>query len=323
MIGIAAHLVLSREARRAWTWPAIAAAVGAFALLAGPNLIWNVVHRFATISHLQQEAAWGARKGGPLQALIFLASQFGVFGPIPFAVLVGGGVWMAVRKRLQPPDLLLLCWAAPALLIVLAQALIAGAKANWAAAAFAPGSILVAAWMLRWGRPRLLVFVLAVNALVALGGLAVVTAPRLADRIGLANALKGVRGGREATMLIVGQARAQQLAGPLSAVAIDNRELFNTVAYYGRDYFGHDGPPLKAWLARPYPQNQAELASPLTAAAGARVLAVSRDGVYTAPMRAQFQTASETELTDIWLDRKHQLRIDMFVGEGFQPPKPR
>jgi 4-amino-4-deoxy-L-arabinose transferase-like glycosyltransferase len=323
VIGIAAHLALSKPARKAWTWPAILAAVAAFALLAAPNLAWNAVHRFASFGRLTQEAAWGARKGGILEALGFLASQFGVFGPVPFAVLFGGAVWLGVRKRLQEADVLLLCWAAPALLIVLVQAFMAGAKANWAAAAFAPGSILVAAWMLRWGRPRLLVAVLAAHAILALGGLAVVTAPRLADQIGLSNALKGVRGGREATQLIVGRARAEQFAGPLTAVAIDERELFNTAAYYGRDYFGHDGPPLKAWLAGPYPQNQAELAAPLTAKGGARVLSVSSYGVHTKPMRAQFQSAGETEIATIWLDRKHQRSVQMFVGQRFTPPRGR
>ena len=321
--GIAAHLLLSKSARQAWTLPAALAAIAAFAALAAPNLVWNGVHRFASFGHLQQEAAWGSRKGGVLEALAFLGSQFGVFGPIPFAVLLGGALWLGLKRRLQDADVLLLCWAAPALLIVLAQAFMAGAKANWAAAAFAPGSILVAAWMLRWGRPRVLAGVLAVHALLALGGLAVVTAPRLADRIGLANALKGVRGGREATLLIIGQARAQQFTAPLSAVAIDERELFNTAAYYGRDFFGHDGPPLRAWLAGPYPQNQAELASPLTAADGARVLAVSSYGVHTAQMRGQFQSAGETQLATIWLDRQHQRTLQMFVGQGFTPAMPR
>jgi 4-amino-4-deoxy-L-arabinose transferase-like glycosyltransferase len=320
VIGIAAHLLLSRRARQAWTWPAATAAILAFALLAAPNLVWNAVHRFASFGHLQQEAAWGARKGGILEALSFLGSQCGVFGPIPFAVLLGGAVWLGLRKRLQEADVLLLCWAAPALLIVLAQAFMAGAKANWAAAAFAPGSILVAAWMLRWGRPRILAAVLATHAVLALGGLAVVTAPQLADRIGLSNALKGVRGGREATEVIIGRARVAQLAGPLTAVAIDERELFNTAAYYGRDYFGKDGPPLRAWLAGPFAQNQAELAFPLTAADGARVLAVSNYGVHVAPMRAQFQSAAETEIATIWLDRKHQRSLQMFVGQGFTAP---
>ncbi|HEY2706969.1 MAG TPA: glycosyltransferase family 39 protein [Caulobacteraceae bacterium] len=321
VIGIVIHLAVSRDARKAWTPAAVVAALAAFALMAAPNLIWNASHRLAAFGHLTQEAAWGSRKGGIVEALSFLASQFGVFGPIPFAVLIGGGIWLGVRRRLQPPDLLLLCWAAPALLIVLGQAFMAGAKANWAAAAFAPGSLLVAAWMLRWGRPRVLGAVLATHALLAFGGLAVVVAPSLADRIGLSTALRGVRGGREATGLIVGRAKAEQLAGPLTAVAVDERELFNVVAYYGRDYFGHDGPPLKAWLAGPYPQNQAELAAPLTAADGAHVLAVSHDGVHTTAMRAQFQQSGPSEIGEIFLDRTHRLKIEMFAGSGFQAAK--
>jgi len=319
-IGVAAHAALDRDARKAWTPGALAAAFGAFALMAAPNLIWNAAHRLAAFGHLTQEAAWGARKGGIGEALAFLGSQFGVFGPIPFAVLIGGAVWLAARRRLHRSDLLLVCWAAPALLIVLGQAFMAGAKANWAAASFAPGSILVAAWMLRWGRPRVLIFVLASHALLALGGLAVVLAPPLADRIGLSVALRGVRGGREATELLIGEAKAQQLAGPLTAVAIDERELFNIVAYYGRDYFGQGGPPLKAWLAGAYPQNQAELAAPLTPADGARVLAVSRDGVHTPAMRAQFQSAGETEIGQIWLGHGQRVRMEMFVGQTFRGP---
>jgi 4-amino-4-deoxy-L-arabinose transferase-like glycosyltransferase len=323
VIGIAAHLALSPSARKAWTWPAATAAVAAFALLAGPNLVWNGVHRFATVSHLQQEAAWGARKGGIGESLMFLLSQFGIFGVIPFAVLVGGAIWLGLRKRLESPDVLLLCWAAPPLLIVMAQALVAGAKANWAVAAFAPGSILVAAWMLRWGWSRVLGFVLATHLLLALGGLAIVIAPQLADRIGLAIALKGVRGGRETTQLIIARARAEQLASPLSAVAIDERELFSIAAYYGRDYFGKDGPPLKAWLADGFPQNQAELAAPLTAANGARVLAVGRDGPRFAPLRTQFRSIGETELATIWIDRRRRINLQMFVGQGYTGAKQR
>jgi 4-amino-4-deoxy-L-arabinose transferase-like glycosyltransferase len=319
LAGIALHLALSRPARQAWRPPTIAAAVAAFALTIAPNVAWNVLHGFAAAHHVASEAAWGgARQGGLVGALSFIASQFAVFGPIPFAVLVGGAIWLAARRRLEAPDALLLAWTAPPLVIVLAQALIAGAKANWAAAAFAPGSILVAAWMLRWGRPRILVAVLAAQALLALGGLVLVTQPQLADRIGLSGALKGVRGGRELTAMIVARAQAQPPAAPLSAVAIDDRELFNTAAYYGRAYFGKAGPPLKAWLAGPRPINEAELASPLTAADGARVLAVSHDGAFTRAMRRQFQSAGETDIGEVWMDRQHRRGIAMFVGEGFR-----
>ncbi|HZZ90407.1 MAG TPA: glycosyltransferase family 39 protein, partial [Caulobacteraceae bacterium] len=135
VVGIAAHLVVSRPARRVWSWQAALAAIAGFALLAAPNLIWNVEHRFVAALHLQQEAAWGERHGGVLKALEFLGDQFGVFGPLPFAALLGGVIWIGLRRRAETADALLLCWTAPPLLIVLGQALIAGAKANWAAAA--------------------------------------------------------------------------------------------------------------------------------------------------------------------------------------------
>ncbi|HEX3407720.1 MAG TPA: glycosyltransferase family 39 protein, partial [Caulobacteraceae bacterium] len=317
--GIALHLITSREARKVWRPTTIAVAVGAFALVIAPNLAWNAVNGFAAAHHVASEAAWGGpRKGGVLAVLSFIGSQFGVFGPIPFAVLAGGGVWLAARRRLQAPDRLLLAWTIPPLAIVLVQAFIAGAKANWAAAALAPGSILVAAWMLRWNRPRLLIAVLAAQALLAVGGLVAVTQPRLLDQVGLSSALKGVRGGRELTAMVVERAQAQPPSAPLTAVAVDDRALFNLVAYYGRGYFGVAGPPLKAWLPGPAPTSEAELATPLTAANGARVLAVSHDGAYTPMMRSQFQSAGETEIGTVWLDRKHHRGLAMFVGEGFK-----
>jgi 4-amino-4-deoxy-L-arabinose transferase-like glycosyltransferase len=323
LVGIALHLAVSRDARRPWRPVTLAAAIGAFALTIAPNLAWNAAHGFASAHHVASEAAWGgARPGGLVAALAFAGSQFAVFGPIPFAVLLGGAIWLAARRRLEGPDGLLLAWAAPPLVIVLAQALVAGAKANWAAAAFAPGSILVAAWMLRWGRPRILIAVLAAQALLALGGLVAAMQPRLVDQIGLSNALKGVRGGRELTAIIVGRARSQPPSAPLSAIAVDDRELFNLAAYYGRDYFGRSGPPLTAWLAGPSPTNEAELAAPLTAASGARVLAVSHDGALTAVMRSQFQSAGETDIGEVWLDKKHHRGVAMFVGEGFKGPAP-
>lgn len=322
VIGVGLHLILSRKARQAWTLPAALIAIVIFALIIAPNLIWNATYGFASFGHLASEAAWGGRKGGPLQALAFLGSQFGVFGPVTFAILTGGAIWLAARRKLQSPDLLLLSWTAPALIIVFAQAFIAGAKANWAVAAFPPAAVLVAAWMLRWNRPRVLIAVLAVHAVVAAAGLAVLIHPGLADKIGLSSALKGVRGGRDEVRMLIDQSKLATLAGgPLSAAAIDDRELFNIAAYYGRDYFGKDGPPLKAWLAGPRPRDEAQLASPLTPQFGARVLMVSRDGVSIKAMRRQFQSAGEVDIGEIWLDTKHRRQVQTFVGQGFEPQR--
>jgi 4-amino-4-deoxy-L-arabinose transferase-like glycosyltransferase len=317
LIGVAAHLALSRSARRAWTPAAALLAAIVFVLLVAPNIAWNLANGLDSFRHVAADARWGERPGGWAPGLGFLGGQFGVFGPAPFAILTIGAVWLAWRRKLTPEDRLLLAWTLPALILVTLQAFVAGAKANWAAAAYAPGSILVGAWMLRWGRPRWLMAIAAAQALVFAAALVGEVAPQTADRVGLGVALRGVRGGREATQMIVERARAVSLEAPLSAVAIDDRGLFNLAAYYGRDYFGREGPPLKDWLAGSAPTDEAERASPLTPASGARVLAVSRDGASTAPMRAQFRRAVEVDVGRLWLGPKLQFRLDMFVGEGF------
>jgi 4-amino-4-deoxy-L-arabinose transferase-like glycosyltransferase len=94
----------------------------------------------------------------------FIGSQFGVFGPIPFAVLVGGAIGLGARRRLQPADLLLLCLAAPPLLTVAAQAFVSRANANWAGVAYIAGSILAAAWLLRWNARRWLIAAVAIQS---------------------------------------------------------------------------------------------------------------------------------------------------------------
>jgi hypothetical protein len=321
--GIALHLMVSRDARRAWRPGAATLAVLVFALMAAPNVIWNVHNGYAAVGKIASEASWGARSGGPLPALIFIAGQLAVFGPAPFLILAGGAGWLAWRRRLQGPDLLLLAWTIPALAVVLVQAFIAGANANWAAASYAPASVLVAAWMLRWGRPRWLTAILAAQALILVVVLVGEDMPQLADRVGLSSALRGVRGGREIADTIVTRARTEIMTGdPLTAVAVDERELFNLTAYYGRDYFGREGPPLLAWKAGPAARNEGELVSPLTAAAGAHVLMVSRDGVHTAAMKSQVQHVGEVALGRVWTDPKRHIDFQMFVGDGFTPPKP-
>jgi hypothetical protein len=36
-------------------------------------------------------------------------------------------------------------------------------------------------------------------------------------------------------------------------------------------------------------------------------------------MAADFAPVSSPEIDNLWLDRRHQRKLDMFVGEGFRP----
>lgn len=323
LIGVVAHLAFSRPARQAWNLASAAAALAAFAVIAAPNIAWNAGHGFATVAHTASNANWGAGKlFNPLAFFTFLGEQFGVFGPIPFAVLAGGAAWLAWRRRLTAQDGLLLALAMPPLVIVAAQALISRANANWAAAAYVPGAVLAAAWLIRWNARRWLTATFVSQGIIAVAILVFTGAPALADRAGLANSYKRVRGWKELTGHVIDRANLEQTASaPLSAVALDDRFFFNEAAYYGRDYFGRPGggPPLAMWIKGAAPENQAELSAPLTVANGGRVIVVALEGRNADAMAADFQAAKGREIDNISLDLRHHRSATIFLGEGFRP----
>lgn len=317
VVGLAIHLAVSRAARTAWTAPAAAAALAAFAAILAPNLAWNATHGFATFQHTAANAAWsGVQLFNVAEMGAFVGSQFGVFGPIPLAVLLIG-VGLAVRRRqLSANDLTLLCFSLPPLLIVTGQAFISRANANWSGAGYLAGAILVAAWLIRWRARRWLIAAVAIQGAVAAFFLAAVMSPALADKAGLANGLKRARGWSQTTELILD--RAEREPG-LTAIAVNNRFLFYAMSYYGRDRLGFGAPPLASWLLMEGPRNQAETTAPLTAHIGRRVLMVSYEGWRRAEMQADFATSRDLEIASVWLDRRHKRKVEMFVGEGFAP----
>ena len=323
LIGLALHLLLVPAARRAWSLPAALAFAAAFAAVLAPNLAWNAAHQFSTVAHTADNAHWAA--GGlfnPLELGTFLATQPGVFGLVPAGVLIAGLI-LARRRPWADADRLLLCFAAPPLVLVALQALLARANANWAAAAYPAAAVLAAAWLIRWRARGWIIAAVASQALVAMLFIACVTRPAVADSLGLSNSIKRVRGWDNTIASLITRAREEQGGQRLSAVAVDDRFLFNAAAYYGRDYFGRLGaPPLTHWVRESRPNNQAEVEAPLTRALGRRVLAASYEGQYATEMAADFGTLSGEEVIGVRLDAKHRRRTELFIGERFNP-KPR
>ena len=118
----------------------------------------------------------------------------------------------------------------------------------------------------------------------------------------------------------------------LSAIAVDDRFLFNTLAYYGRDFFARPGaPPLTIWLRKNQPGNQAEASAPLTPALGARVLVVSaaevklsedpdrKMGPRAAMIAEDFVSARTVDVSRTRLDRKRMRRAVLILGEDYRP----
>lgn len=127
-------------------------------LVLAPNLVWNLQHDMATWRHTVENADFRGLALHPLRALRFLAEQFAVAGPLALAAMLAG----LARRDLLALSLI----AAGPLLICTAQALNAGANANWAVGAYVPGAILAAAAMQpcrSWRRANL-----ALNGAIAL-----------------------------------------------------------------------------------------------------------------------------------------------------------
>jgi 4-amino-4-deoxy-L-arabinose transferase-like glycosyltransferase len=321
LAGVALHLALDKAARQAWSLGAALLALAVLAAVMAPNLAWNASHGFATLAHTAGNADWGAEGGlTPIRALQFIGAQFGVFGPLPFAVLIGGAVWLAIRRRLQRPDVLLLCFALPPLAIICGQAFISRANANWAAAAYGPGAVLVAGWLVRWRAWRWFGWGLGLQGVLVALAMLVMVDPHAADRVGASNSLKRVRGWRAMTSAVIERAKTEETAAPLSAIAVDDRFAFNSLAYYGRDYFGRDGPPLRIWREGPA-RSQAEMEASLKVAEAGRVLAVTLDGRATTALARRFASLKGRQILTIWLDPKHKRVAEVLLAEGLRPPE--
>ncbi|WP_291003812.1 glycosyltransferase family 39 protein [Hyphomicrobium sp.] len=248
----------------------LALAIGALMIV--PNLAWNYAHSFATFAHTADNANWGGSLLHPNKALEFFAAQFGVFGPILFGAFLVIA-WRARRERLPDPDRLLLSFSVPLIAIILVQAFLSRAHANWAAPAYIAASVLVVATMVREGAWGWLKASFALHAVVLL---LLIVGTATAGRLQLplqpdpfARTL-GWREVAEATRAELAQAAA---AGkPFAAVLSDDRALTAELLYYLRD----EPTPILAWR-QGAPHDHFELTRPFTASTPAPVLLVRSD----------------------------------------------
>jgi len=168
---------------------------------------------------------------------------------------------------------------------------------------------------MRWRARGWLIATLATQAEVAALLLAFVISPELADRMGFANSFKRAKGWEQMTEAITNRAMHDL---SLSAIAVDDRFMFNAAAYYGRDYFARpDAAPLRMWVRSASPQNQAETTAPLAPDEADRVLAVSLEPAYAPEMRADFARTGEDEVVNVRLDSERSRRAELFIAQGY------
>ena len=336
-LGLGLHAALSPVVRRRWRGVEVALVAGLALLALSPNLAWNLAHGFQTVAHTAHSADWGTARPGrsghpkPHASLIsaraapgFLLAQLGVFGPVPFLVLLVG-VALALRRgkgqaARWPADGALGALAAPALVLILLESLIARANANWAAVAYVPASLLVAAWLLRWRATSWLAGLWLTLAVASEGALmavflAAAASPALADRMGMANSFKRARGWEAVEALVSAQARGLG-ASSLSAIAVDDRFTFNALSYYGRQGRPPGAPALTMWVREIRPNNEAEAVSPLQD--GRRVLFVDIGGAYRQEAMRDFVQVRPLGAWKIWTDPRHFREVFMFLGQDYR-----
>jgi 4-amino-4-deoxy-L-arabinose transferase-like glycosyltransferase len=322
VIGAVLHALTDREARRTWANGAWAIALIALLVVLGPNLAWLAQHHFATVAHTAEvNAHWSpAELFHPGKLIEFELDQFGVVGPIPLGVLLVGIIMLGRRRALQPADRLLLWLMAPALVLVSIQALLSRAHAHWAAVSYLPGVILAAAWLVRWRAKGWAIAALAIQGAVAALLLAVLAWPGIVDASGNGRRLARVRGWQATADIVAAAARSAQAHGGLTAVAVEDRYLFNELAYYGRGYFA--GPHAAPLRMRPAAQalNEAQLSAPLRSDEAKRVLIAETAGQPPVPaLPGDFTKLRPLGRWVMPLGGKKTREIELQIGEGYRP----
>ena len=210
-------LLLVREARIGWRDLFISAISAA--LVASPNLIWNMLHDATTVRHTTELAAWSHMHLDVGNALEFFSAQFGVIGPVVFAALLWASVG-ALRGRALPWQKILFWLSMPVVALITLQALTGKAYANWAALGYVAG-VPLAVWWLgdRWKAG--LWISLAINGLASLAFPLITAYP---DAVRLPNGnpvMKRYLGRSEVSLWAADAARN---AG-ISVIVTDNRDM--------------------------------------------------------------------------------------------------
>jgi 4-amino-4-deoxy-L-arabinose transferase-like glycosyltransferase len=253
-----------RVSRTRWLWITL----GVVAVVIIPNLIWNMMNGLVTFRHTGDNIQGEGIQFNAGRAFEFLATQFIVFGPVLFAVLLSA-IARIGSPKLTREDRLLLAFAIPPLAFVSVTATVTHANANWAAPAFISGVIVAVALLVRYGYWRSLAVSLAIGVLAQA---ALLVGDAKATRIHIPYIRKG-----DVYMRTLGWRAFGQDTGRLArqvgarTIAGEYRDAVATLLYYWRD----QPEQIKAWQVGPVPDHHFELTRPLTDAAPQPILFVT------------------------------------------------
>ena len=267
VLGVALASLISSETRRLTLSPRGLLIALLALLIVAPNLLWNASHGFATVAHTANNADWQRGSLHLLGSLEFLVGQFGVFGPLMMAAYLYALWGVARRKDKSETSRLLLCFSLPALAIIVCQAAIANANANWAAPAYIAAAPLAVRTLMEVLRGLALRASLVFNSLAMLAMMAFAVSPSLAAQAGFANTYKRMEGWRE----LGAKVSSEAVAGHYQAIVTDNRSVMASLLYYTRPRTI----PVLIWNRDQRVTNHFEMTAPLTPEVTGRVLLIT------------------------------------------------
>jgi 4-amino-4-deoxy-L-arabinose transferase-like glycosyltransferase len=271
VLGIAGAALIDRDARALLRSPSLwlAAAIGVALIL--PNVIWNAQNGFVTLTHVGHNIQGEGPSFSLMRGLEFVATQFGVFGPVIFSVLLIACVRM-FKPDIGRADRLMLCFAIPTLALVTVTAFVTRANANWAAPAFISANVLAAAVLVRAAAWRWIAVSIALGAIAQV---ALLIGDANARRLSIPWISKPDVYARTMGWRSLGD-EVEKLARANGArtVAAQQRDIVASLLYYQRD----TGRPVLSWAASAVPNHHFDLTRRLTAAASDPVLFITSCG---------------------------------------------
>jgi hypothetical protein len=276
-----------------------------------PNIVWNALHGFPTIAHTAANADWGRTRYSIAGLGAFALGQFGVFGPLLMAGWLAALWRLARRADRGEANLMMAAFSLPPLLLILVQAFLAGANANWAATAYVAATPLAIAELARWWKVRAIWASFVVNGTVLAVLWIVLVRPEFADSIGLGNAFKREEGWR----LLGAEVTALSRAAPYDAIVADNRSIAAELLYYARPRRS----PMRVWSRDLNIRDHFEMTIRLEAGT-TRVLLVLEPSA--APrVLATFDSAVRLKTVAIPIGGHHQRVMALYDARHYRGPQ--
>lgn len=218
-------------------------------LIVAPNIHWNMSAGWVTVGHTADNANWSGLVLHWDKMFDFFAAQFGVFGPVFFAALLarpflGRGEW-------SEADRYLIIFSLPIVALIVVQALLSRAHANWAATAYCAATPLVVSMLLAGRRRWWLFGSVGLHVVVAALLYVAVLAPRdLSAKLGRDPFAK-LTGWTE----LAKQVKREYKREAAAVLLFEDRMTFAAMAHVLRD----DKIPFRMWDYKPGANNHYEL----------------------------------------------------------------